>query len=461
MDTKQLWETVLGELELQLSKANFTTWFKNTAISSYENNNVIISVPNTFTQAWLEKKYRPQILKILKEHTNNEIKEIIYKVENIKKEKIVPCEIPNKKEEIEIKEREQILLNNTQRVPAYDEFGLNTKYNFDTFIVGKSNELAHAACQAVINKPGLVYNPLFIYGGVGLGKTHLLQSIGNAIKERVSNTKILYASFEKFTNDYINSVKTGREKDFHDKYRSVDLLLLDDIQFISGKERTQEAFFHTFNTLHQANKQIIITSDKPPKAISGIEKRLLSRFEWGMIADIQNPDLETRMAILEEKCEERNFILKKEIIQYIAANIQSNIRELEGALNRIIVQHQLQKTEPTLITTKAILTSIIAMYPKKSLTPKQIVQTICQFYDISQEDIVGSCRKRELVVPRQIIMYLLRQELQYSYPSIGKELGGRDHTTAMHAFQKIKTELENNEKLRQDVNYISQRLYNN
>ncbi len=463
MDTQQLWQAILGELELVISKANFTTWFKKTAISTVENGKVVICVPNAFTQAWLEKKYHSAILKAFQKITNNEIKEVIYKVENINhfkyQESTSSATLDRHAFQTSTAAPNSISTNNGQ-IGFNNEFGINPKYTFSSFVVGKSNDLAHAASVAVASRPGEAYNPLFIYGGVGLGKTHLLHAVGLEIKRKKPTTKILYASCEKFTNDYINMVKTGKAKQFQEIYRNVDLLLMDDIQFITGKEGTQEAFFHTFNALHQKNKQIIITSDRPPKAISTLESRLISRFEWGMIADIQTPDLETRIAILEAKCNEKSYPLSQEIINYIATNIQSNIREVEGALNRVIAHHQLQGTRPTLQSVKAILTSLTSTYPKKTITPKQLISVVSQFYDIEIEYILGSSRKKELVMPRQIIMYLMRTEIQSSYPAIGQELGGRDHTTAMHAFDKIKQEIENNEKVRQEINFIKQRLYN-
>ncbi|HEX9664360.1 MAG TPA: chromosomal replication initiator protein DnaA, partial [Patescibacteria group bacterium] len=331
---------------------------------------------------------------------------------------------------------------------------------FENYIVGKSNELAHAACRAVAERPGIVYNPLFLYGGVGLGKTHLVQAVGHEILKNDPATKIIYVSCEKFTNDYIDAVKNGRGKEFQDRYRNVDILLIDDIQFITGKERTQEAFFHTFNALHQNNKQIVLTSDRPPKAIATLEKRLLSRFEWGMIADIQNPDLETRIAILEAKCQEKDYSLDSEIINYLASNIQTNIRELEGALNRIIAQHQLQNIEPSLPNVKKLISKIASTFQNRSLTPKQILEIVADFYDIDIALVVGNSRKKELVVPRQITMFLMREELRSSYPMIGNELGGRDHTTAMHACDKITKAFENDEKLRQEILSIKQRIYN-
>ncbi len=448
MNNDQLWQAVLGEIELSLSKANFTTWFKQTFISSFENGEVIICVPNTFTKTWLEQKYHNKIAQAIENVSNQKINKIYYKVEV---RKGGPVEGLLKK--IKIKK------DNTEINGAINRFGLNTRYVFKTFIVGKGNELAHAACQAVAANPGHAYNPLFIYGGVGLGKTHLLQAIGHEVAKKTN--RILYVSSEKFTNDYVQAVKEGRAKEFKEHYRNIDLLLIDDIHFMGGKDGTQEEFFHTFNELHQANKQIVITSDRPPTAIPALEKRLLSRFQWGMIADITQPDIETRVAILEAKCRERNYSLDPEILYFIANNIQSNIRELEGALNRLIAFHEFNNTTPTLDSTKAILQNILTTIKEKSTTSKNIIEAISKFFDVSVKDLVGKSRKKELVYPRQITMYLMREELNLSYPTIGQELGGRDHTTAMHAFNKIQKEKEENERIKQDIESIKQVLYNN
>jgi len=319
--------------------------------------------------------------------------------------------------------------------------------------------LAHAAAKAVVAKPGEVYNPLFIYGGVGLGKTHVLQAIGHALLEQNGRAKILYVNSEKFTNDFVTAIKNGNTENFKKIYRTVDVLLIDDIQFIAGKEQTQEEFFHTFNTLHQNNKQIVISSDRPPKAIPSIENRLISRFEWGMMADISAPDLETRIAILQAKCQEKNIEIKNDIISSIAETVSENIRELEGALNRIIAYHELSNSAPTRESAKSLLISTSSKPQRGGLTSKKLIQQVAEFFDIPIKDLVGSCRKKELVVPRQISMYLLRQEMSCSYPFIGQELGGRDHTTAMHACSKVEQYLSDNEKVRNDVALLRQRLY--
>ncbi|MFH1598193.1 MAG: chromosomal replication initiator protein DnaA [Patescibacteria group bacterium] len=452
MDKDQLWQATLGELELSISKANFTTWFKNTFISSYENDKVIIAAPNAFTKAWLEQKYHKAILKALQNVTGN-VKEVIYKVENIKTgDKKEP-----KKEVAKIKEVAQRIED--EKRDSFNKFGINPKYTFESYVVGKANELAKAACHAVAEKPGLVYNPLFLYGGVGLGKTHLMQAIANYVLAKDKSKKILYVPSEKFTNEFIQSVSNGKISSFKDTYRTADVLLIDDIQFLAGKEGTQEEFFHTFNALHQANKQIVLSSDRPPKAIPALEQRLISRFEWGMIADIASPDLETRIAILDTKCREKGVKINREILNYIGTSIHSNVRELEGALNKIVAYSQLNNSEPDLEAAKNVLSSLVSASPNKAVTAKQLISTVASYFDISPEDLGGQSRKKELVVPRQIAMYLMRDDLKCSYPNIGQELGGRDHTTAMHAHSKIIKEIEKDEKTRQDINLIRQRLY--
>lgn len=452
MDLEQLWQATLGEMELSLSKASFTTWFKLTYIHSFENGKVIICVPNTFTQAWLEKKYYQDIVTALKNISKENVKEITYKIEvrhnhtNRTTSNTATAKTPGTSNQFP----------ETPKKLGINRFGLNNYYTFDSFIVGKGNELAYAACQAVAANPGKAYNPLFIYGGVGLGKTHLLQAIGNELSKTCD--KILYVTSEKFSNDYINEVRSGRAKQLKEKYRNVDLLLVDDVQFMAGKDGTQEEFFHTFNELHQTNRQIVLTSDRPPKAIPALEKRLLSRFEWGMIADITQPDLETKLAILENKCEEKNFRLSNEILMYIAHNIQTNIRELEGALTRLITHYEFNNLQPTLELTKGILAATLVEFRENSITSKHIVEAVAKFFDIDMKDLIGKSRKKELVTPRQIAMFLLREEISASFPAIGHEIGGRDHTTAIHACNKINEDLKNNQKLKQQLLSIRQLL---
>ncbi len=470
MDTQQLWQATLGELELLLSKANFTTWFKNTGVSSLREGKVIISVSNNFTKEWLEKKYHQTILKALRNVTNQEIKEIKYSVEPLPNQSPVKSELePNlENRPTETEPTKKTAISNNQLAgeerkknqKQLDNFNINTRYTFGNFIVGKNNELAHAAALAVSKSPGRTYNPLFIYGGVGLGKTHLLQAIGHKILiENNQEKKTLYVSCEKFTNDFISAIQNGQTKNFYQKYRLVDILLIDDIQFISRKEQTQEAFFHTFNDLHQHNKQVVISSDRPPKAIADLEHRLVSRFEWGMIADISTPDLETKIAIIESKAKEKNYSLTPEISNYLATVIRNNIRELEGALNKIIGYSQLKNRQLKLEEIKEIISSITINSQKKPLTIKLILNTVSEYFDIKIEDIISPCRKKNLAEARQTIMYLIREELKTSYPVIGQEIGGRDHTTVIHACDKISEKIKNNNKVRQDIEILKQKLH--
>ncbi len=454
MNNEQLWQAVLGELELLISKANFTTWFKSTFIISLDNETALVATPNAFTKNWLEKKYAEQVLRALKNITSDGVKKISFTVETKKPilgKPMVDAVAPRGSNQNPANE-------NTDR-QEMNKFGLNPKYTFQTFIVGKGNELAHAAARAVVQKLGQLYNPLFIYGGVGLGKTHLVQAVGNEILRSNPKLKILYITSEKFTNDYVQAIKSGQTENFKRQYRTVDVLLIDDIHFMSGKEQTQEEFFHTFNALHQNNKQIILSSDRPPKAIPDVEQRLISRFEWGMTADISSPDLETRIAILQAKCQEKGCELPADVLAYLAETVQNNVRELEGALNRIIGVHELNNSAPTLDSTKQVMQALTAASPKGNLTPKKIIQAVSSYFDVSIENIVGACRRKELVLPRQIVMYLMRAEINSSYPSIGQELGGRDHTTAIHACNKITDVLTRDEKMKNDISLIKQRLY--
>jgi len=454
MTNNEIWQAVLAEFELKISKANFTTWFAHTGIADFNGGHVIVCVPNTFTRSWMEKKYHSDIIKSLERITEKPVKKIEYKVENVRNISEHEC-APSRPDFSASGNR----LYDAKTAQIVSQFGLSPKYTFNSFIVGKGNELAHAAAQAVAERPGEAYNPLYIYGGVGLGKTHLLQAVGHAMLKAQPNLKILYVSSEKFTNEFISAVKEGHAKEFKNRYRGVDLLLVDDIQFIGGKEGTQEEFFHTFNELHQQGKQVVLTSDRPPKAIPSLEDRLRSRFEWGMIADVSAPDMETRVAILQTKCQEKKFDLEPGLAQLIAQSIQSNIRELEGALNKIIVYHQLKNSKPTKDSVRTVLATFETTTIKRTHTPREVISEVAAFFDILVEDVLGKSREKKLSYPRQIIMYLLRQELKMSYPAIGAELGGRDHTTAMHAHTKVGTEMVNDMKLKQEIEAIKQKLY--
>jgi chromosomal replication initiator protein len=458
MNNKEIWQAVLGEVELAISPASFTTWFRNTSILDFEGNHVVISVPNGFAKEWLENKYNQSILRALKS-----FKEDI---------KFVRCIVSVSQKTSSLKEVDSIttlpknsLVDLRENAPAshpgdIGQINLNPRYTFENFIIGSNNELAHAACQAVSQKLGRIYNPLFIYGGVGLGKTHLLQSIGNAILSEDPSRKLLYSTSERFTDDLVDRIKTKNIRDFKKPYLDVDLLIIDDIQFIAGKEKTQEEFFHIFNTLYQLNKQIVLSSDRPPKSIATLEERLRSRFEGGMIADVSRPDLETRIAILQHKAAVKDFEIKNDVLNYIASNIQNNIRELEGALSRVMVSCELKQIEPTLLNVKKILSDIIHSGRKKGVNPRQIIQAVADFYDVNSQDLSSRSRRKDIVKPRQIAMFLMREELQASFPGIGAQLGGRDHSTAMHAYEKIRQEIEQNENLEQDIGRIKNKIYN-
>jgi len=450
MTDRELWQIVLTDIEPQISKANFITWFKNTYITSKREGIVSVAVPNAFSKEWLENKYNKYIMKSLRD-TINDIRGVNYVIEN-KKPNIVLAQQNIKIQDTEI-EKTQMRFEELQ---IDRETNLNPRYTFDNFVVGSSNELAHAAAVSVCKNPGTLYNPLFIYGGVGLGKTHLLQAVGNTVKK--INKNILYLSSERFTSEFISAIKNQNMESFKNKYQSKDVLIIDDIQFIAGKEQTQEAFFHTFNTLYEQNKQIIISSDRTPGSIPTLEERLRSRFEGGMLVDIGYPNYETRIAILKTKIQNKNVSLSDEVIDYIANNIQKNVRELEGALNLVIASSQLHNNEVTLGNAKKILAHITNK-PKKPTSYKKIFKVVSDFYEIEEKDLIGKNRKKEVVLPRQIAMYIMRKELESSYPYIGEKFGGKDHTTVMYACEKIKNELTNNNTLEQELGLIKQQIY--
>jgi len=447
MTKEELWQAVLAQIQLNISQANFATWFKNTGIISYKDSQIIVSVPNSFAKEWLENKYGKTIFKILYS-LDKEIKEVKYAVG---KSTLTIL----KKPRVSLPEAGQLELEELQ---IDRETNLNPKYTFEKFIVAPFNELPHAAAWAVSKKPGLVYNPLFIYGGVGLGKTHLLQSVGNAVIKNFNNKKVKYIPTEKFTTGVVSSIKNHNIDIFKTKHREIDVLILDDVQFLAGKEKTQEEFFHIFNALYEQNKQIILSSDRPPKAIPALTERLRSRFEGGMIGDIGYPDYETRIAILKAKAQERGISFLDEVLDYIATNIQRNIRELEGALNRLAAYQKINNKVPDLETAKSLLKNLF-LSPNRVVNPKKIIQYVAEFYDLTERELLSSTRKKEIVKPRQIAMFLLREELKGSYPFIGRKFGGKDHTTAIHACEKITKELEANETLGDEINLIKQRIY--
>ena len=449
MTNEELWQAVLAQVQINTSQANFATWFKGTSVASQKDNEVIVSVPNSFAKEWLEQKYNKSIIKILN-GLDDKIRVVKYAVckseLKVLKKPPVPSIFEAPSEQLDF-----------QEFKINQETNLNPRYVFDNFIVGPFNELAHAAAWAASKNPGQVYNPLFIYGGVGLGKTHLLQSLGNEVLKNFPEKKVKYIPSEKFTSGVVASIKSQEMESFKSKLRSIDVLIIDDVQFLAGKEKTQEEFFHTFNALYEKNKQIVLSSDRPPKAIPALTERLRSRFEGGMIADISYPDYETRVAILKAKVQERKVDIPDEILNYIAFNIQRNIRELEGALNRIVAFQKLQNNLPDLETAKNLLKNLISA-PNKVISPKKIIQVVADFYDIKEREILSISRKKEIVKPRQIAMYLLREELKSSFPFIGRKFGGKDHTTAIHAYEKILKEVEKNENLNDEIGLIRQRI---
>ena len=450
MADKDLWKTVLAEMELTLSRANFTTWFKGTSLLSNNNGSLVISVPNGFVKEWLENKFNKQIFQIIR-NIDPSIREIKYTIGGLR---VGP--FSQKKDLVQfIPEKVNEECSDADIDKATN---LNKRYSFDSFVVGPSNELAHAASLAVVNNLGKVYNPLFIYGGVGLGKTHLLQATGNLVTTKLPDKKVLYIPCEKLTADIIEALKNKTIESLKQSYSKLDLLIVDDIQSIAGKERTQDIFFSTFNELYGKNKQIILSSDRPPSAIPALEERLRSRFEGGMIADIGIPDYETRLAILKLKSKEKGFGIDNNSLAYIASNIQKNIRELEGALNRIIAFSQVYNRIPDFKEVKKLLAAYLNT-PYRKTTYQLILRSVSDFYGIPLNDLVKRSRKKEIVRPRQIAMFLLREEAKFSFPEIGSKLGGRDHSTVIHAYEKIKKEEEENEATKQELLLIKERIY--
>jgi len=453
MTNEELWKAVLGEMELSLTKANFTTWFRNTTILSKDKNAIVVSVPNGFIKEWLENKFNKKILQSIRGLTP-EIREIKYMVGHSKTD-LVKQNISSINLDTELEEKtEPDLDKDLDKVT-----NLNRKYSFESFVVGSNNELAHAAASAVTKNLGRLYNPLFLYGGVGLGKTHLLQAIGNKISSENKDKKIYYMPAEKFTAEIVEAIRNKNIEELKTQYAKLDLLMIDDIQFIAGKEKTQDIFFSTFNELYSKNKQIILSSDRPPQTIPALEERLRSRFQGGMVADVGIPDFETRLAILKLKATERNYDLNLEVLTYIATHIQKNVRELEGALNKVMAFGQIYNRVPDIKEVKNILNTYLST-PYRKTSPQTILKSVADFYSISLADLVKRSRKKEIVKPRQIAMFLLREETKLSFPEIGQKLGGRDHSTVIHACEKIKNEISVDEPLKQELVLIKERVYN-
>ncbi|MBI1755205.1 chromosomal replication initiator protein DnaA [Candidatus Azambacteria bacterium] len=451
MENEGLWRHVLSEVELSVSHASFNTWFQHTHIYSKTEGIIVVSVPNSFAKEWLESKFNKFILKSLR-GASPDIKDVQFIISPAGS--AIPFKFKKKKEEREVVPQD----SQFEFQGADKDTNLNHKYTFDDFVVGSSNELAHAAAVSITKNIGTVYNPLFIYGGVGLGKTHLLQAIGNEVLKLHKGKLVKYVSSEKFTSELVAAIQNREMEKFKEEYRKHDVLIIDDVQFLAGKDKTQEEFFHTFNALYEKNKQIILSSDRPPKAIPTLEDRLRSRFEGGMIADIGYPDYEMRLAILKNKVVKKEASLQDEVLEYISHNFQKNIRELEGALNKVIIQMKISKNPLILDDVKRILSPSLAT-PKKAANIKQIIQSVAGFYGINEKQLIIKTRKQEVVRPRQVIMYLLREEFKFSYPSIGSKIGGRDHTTVMHACEKIGGLLKNDESFAEEIGMIKKLIY--
>jgi len=448
-----LWQSVLGEIELTVTHATFTTWFKNTQLVSYDSESAVISVPNIFAKKQFEVKYHRIVKDILAKNgcKPSQISYVI--VNNGKKTKI-----NRETTETSNNDNSKNTVFNSTSNSDVRKSGLNPRYTFSSFVVGSSNDLAYTASQAVAANPGIKYNPLYLYGGVGLGKTHLMQAIGNYIVENQPNSSVLYISSETFVNEFLDHVRFSKRGGFSDKYRKVDVLIVDDMQFIAGKEKTQEEFFHTFNHLHQNNKQIIISSDKPPKSIPTLTERLRSRFEMGMTIDIQMPDFETRCVILKTKALQSGIDLQQETIEYLANNIKTNIRELEGSLNQLLAYCEMRGINPDITTAEGLLGSVKQSRPHY-ITSKQIIEKTAKHFQVKVEEVCGDKRDKHIIIPRQIAMYLLRSELHMSFPKIAKELGRKDHTTAIHSIEKIEKAIKLDFIIREHVSMIREKLY--
>jgi len=443
MNAEQAWQSVLAQLQMEMPRASFDTWVRDTRPLTYENGVLAVGVRNAYARDWLESRLAGTIGRLLTGILSSNVSVnfmVIQAEEGASSAEPEPGVSTNE-------------ITSPEQKPRH--VNLNPRYTFDTYVVGAGNRLAHAACQAVAEKPARAYNPLFLYGGVGLGKTHLLHAIGNACHARGLN--VLYVSSEEFTNDMITAIRTHTTQAFREKYRSADVLLVDDIQFIAGKESTQEEFFHTFNTLHGQDKQIIVSSDRPPKSLVTLEERLRSRFEWGLSADIQPPDLETRLAILRFKAERTGRLISDEILESIAKRVQSNIRELEGALNRIIAFADLSGSPLTPSLVEVALSDLLPSHG--DLEPDRVFDLVAKKYNTTVEKLLGRDRSKDVALPRQIAMYILREETNFSFPQIGEALGGRDHSTVMYAIEKISDQIERDDRLRRDIVSIKQQLY--
>ena len=446
MNAELAWQSVLGQLQMEMPRASFDTWVRDTRPVSYEHGVLTVGVRNAYARDWLESRLASTVSRLLIGILNS----------NVAVDFIVSQSEEHAASGTDTDTEATSSESGSSGSRTRSNSSLNPRYTFDTYVVGSGNRLAHAACQAVAEKPARAYNPLFLYGGVGLGKTHLLHAIGNACSARGLN--VLYVSSEEFTNDMINAIRTHTTQAFREKYRSSDVLLIDDIQFIAGKESTQEEFFHTFNTLHGQDKQIIVSSDRPPKSLVTLEERLRSRFEWGLAADIQPPDLETRLAILRSKAERAGRNVSDEILDTIARRVQSNIRELEGALNRIVAFADLSGSS---LTPALVDVALADLLPQRGdIAPERILELVAREWQTTVDALLGRDRSQKIAQPRQVAMYLLRKRTDASLPQIGELLGGRDHSTVMYAIEKISNEIETRSDLRRRVGSIEQHLYN-
>ncbi len=445
-DQEKLWENTLVEIELAVSEANFSTWFKDTCLIKQEEGVIYLGVPNSFTKDWLYKKFHNVILRSLRK-IDEQVRSLEYIITKDGEKKAGISKKGNG--------------TPTISMPLQDFYinrddNLNPRYIFDNFVVGPFNELAHAASKTVVKSPGMAYNPLFIYGNTGHGKTHLIQAIGNHIKKDYPDKKVFYLTSERFGSEYFNALQSNKAQQFKEKYRKYDVIIMDDVQFFSGKDKFQEEFFYLFNTFHESNRQLVFSCDKHPNFIPGLEDRIKSRFNAGMIIELPAPDKESRIAILKAKSLLNNIILENTVLEYLAENIESNVRELEGVINAVVCQTQLKKRPLSILEVKNLIKN--STKPKKNISIKDVVKIISEFYNISEESVYDKTRKKEVVKPRQVIMYILREDLNVSFPSIGDKIGGRDHTTVIHSCEKIKEDLKNNQVLVDEISQIRSML---
>jgi chromosomal replication initiator protein len=460
MDAKQVWRAALGELQVSLSPANYETWLRDTQLVDVDEQRFRIAVPNGFAKDWLETRYRSLISQTLARIVGYSVQvEFVIGAAPVPVAALGDDGSASMGASIPAPTSQHIRVEPTRVGGEGGVTNLNPRYTFANFIVGSANRLAHAASLSVAERPGHAYNPLFLYGGVGLGKTHLMHAIGNQVIARFPRKRVVYATSEKFTNEFITSIQQGKIDEFRARYRRIDLLLIDDIQFIADKERTQEEFFHTFNAIHEDGKQIVLSSDRPPKAILTLEERLRSRFEWGLIADLTAPDLETRIAILRAKAEEGAVPITSDVIEFIARKVVSNIRELEGALNRIVAFSSMGATSISIELAQAVLSNVLYNPKKRQVTPERIARVVSDYYSVPMDALQGQKRDKAIVVPRQIAMFLMREETDVSLLRIGAELGGRDHSTVLHACDKITREVAVNDELRREIAAVRELIY--